>query len=194
MDCPKCKHPNLEGGTLAGSMSVQWCPNCYGIWIPGREYEAWQKEQNQWYNKSEQPQATGTLGIEFTPCAYDSKAALCPEDGHYLSRAKVPFSRVPFYIERCMLCGGIWCDNGEWDILETLGFHTEIDKMFSPNWQAKARVQELASRERQVLTEKLGPDIAGYVLELAEVLADHPHADCAATYILRRAELKRKEI
>ena len=194
MDCPKCKHPNLEGGTLAGSMSVEWCPNCYGIWIPGREYEAWQKEQNQWYNKSEQPQATGTLGIEFTPSAYDSKAALCPEDGHYLSRAKVPFSRVPFYIERCMLCGGIWCDNGEWDILESLGFHTEIDKMFSPNWQAKARVQELASRERQVLTEKLGPDIAGYVLELAEVLADHPHADCAATYILRRAELKRKEI
>jgi Zn-finger nucleic acid-binding protein len=194
VDCPKCKHPDLEGGTLAGSMSVQWCPNCYGIWIPGREYEAWQKEQNQWYNKSEQPQATGTLGIEFTPSAYDSKAALCPEDGHYLSRAKVPFSRVPFYIERCMLCGGIWCDNGEWDILETLGFHTEIDKMFSPNWQAKARVQELASRERQVLTEKLGPDIAGYVLELAEVLADHPHADCAATYILRRAELKRKEI
>jgi Zn-finger nucleic acid-binding protein len=175
-------------------MSVQWCPNCYGIWIPGREYEAWQKEQSEWYNKSEKPQTTGTLGIEFTPCAYDSKAALCPEDGHYLSRAKVPFSRVPFYIERCMLCGGIWCDNGEWDILETLGFHTEIDKMFSPNWQAKARVQELASRERQVLTEKLGPDIAGYVLELAEVLADHPHADCAATYILRRAELKRKEI
>ncbi|MEG4628478.1 zf-TFIIB domain-containing protein [Microcoleus sp. AR_TQ3_B6] len=194
MECPKCKHPNLEGGTLAGSMSVEWCPNCYGIWIPGREYEAWQKEQRQWYNKSDKPQATGTLGIEFTPSAYDSKAALCPEDGHYLSRAKVPFSRVPFYIERCMLCGGIWCDNGEWDILETLGFHTEIDKMFSPNWQAKARVQELASRERQVLTEKLGPDIAGYVLELAEVLADHPHADCAATYILRRAELKRKEI
>ena len=194
MECPKCKHPNLEGGTLAGSMSVEWCPNCYGIWIPGRKYEAWQKEQSEWYNKSEKPQATGTLGIEFTPCAYDSKAALCPEDGHYLSRAKVPFSRVPFYIERCMLCGGIWCDNGEWDILETLGFHTEIDKMFSPNWQAKARVQELASRERQVLTEKLGPDIAGYVLELAEVLADHPHADCAATYILRRAELKRKEI
>ena len=61
-------------------------------------------------------------------------------------------------------------------------------------FRSKARVQELASRERQVLTEKLGPDIAGYVLELAEVLADHPHADCAATYILRRAELKRREI
>ena len=194
MECPKCKHPNLEGGTLAGSMSVQWCPNCYGIWIPGKEYETWQKEHSLWYNKSEKPEATGTLGIEFTPSPYDSKAALCPEDGHYLSRAKVPFSRVPFYIERCMLCGGIWCDNGEWDILESLGFHTEIDKMFSPNWQAKARVQELAARERQVLTEKLGPDIAGYVLELAEVLADHPHADCAATYILRRAELKRREI
>lgn len=193
MQCPKCKHPNLEGGTLAGSMSVSWCPNCYGIWIPGKEYEEWQKNQRLWSLKSEQ-QETGTLGIEFTPSPYDSKAALCPEDGHYLSRAKVPFSRIPFYIERCMLCGGIWCDNGEWDILESLGLHTEIDKMFSPSWQAQARVQELASRERQVLVDKLGTQLAGYVLELAEVLADHPHADCAATYILRKAELKRKGI
>ncbi|TAG88043.1 MAG: hypothetical protein EAZ09_01145 [Oscillatoriales cyanobacterium] len=193
MECPKCKHPNLEGGTLAGSMSVQWCPNCYGIWIPGREYEAWQTSQRQWLLKSDK-RKPGAIPIEFTPSPYDSKAALCPEDGHYLSRAKVPFSRVPFYIERCMLCGGIWLDNGEWDILESLGFHMEIDQMFSPNWQSKARLQELAERERQVLIEKLGPDVAGYVMELAEVLADHPHADCAATYILRKAELKRKEI
>lgn len=193
MECPKCKHPNLDGGTLAGSMSVQWCPNCYGIWIPGREYEAWQTSQRQWLLKSDK-RKPGSIPIEFTPSPYDSKASLCPEDGHYLSRAKVPFSRVPFYIERCMLCGGIWCDNGEWDILENLGFHMEIDQMFSPNWQAKARLQELAERERIVLIEKLGSDVAGYVMELAEVLADHPHADCAATYILRKAELKRREI
>ncbi|MDQ2096353.1 MAG: zf-TFIIB domain-containing protein [Tychonema bourrellyi B0820] len=193
MECPKCKHPNLEGGTLAGSMLVRWCPNCYGIWIPGREYETWQKNQRQWSLKSDK-RKPGAISIEFTPSPYDSKAALCPEDGHYLSRAKVPFSRVPFYIERCKLCGGIWLDNGEWDILESLGFHMEIDQMFSPNWQFKARLQELVERERQVLIEKLGPDVAGYVMELAEVLADHPHADCAATYILRKAELKRREM
>jgi hypothetical protein len=96
VDCPKCKHPNLEGGTLAGSMSVQWCPNCYGIWIPGREYEAWQKEQSEWYNKSEKPQATGTLGIEFTPVPTTAKQRCVPKTVTICRGRKFPSAECPF--------------------------------------------------------------------------------------------------
>lgn len=192
MKCPKCKHDNLEEGILANNrnLAVKWCTECYGIWISSADYGNWQEYQRQWPSKS---QPTGTLGVDFVQSPYDTKAALCPECSNYMSRAKVPFSRTPFYVERCMSCGGIWCDNGEWEMLENLGFHTQIDQMFSSAWQARAREQELAERERQAIVDKLGPELAGYVIELAEVLEDHPFGDFAAAYILRKFESKQKK-
>lgn len=189
MQCPKCKHPELEDGLLF-SMAVKWCPSCSGIWIPAGEYAAWQATMRR---QPVEPAPNGTLGMKIVQSPFDTKAAQCPEDGHYLSRARVSQS-IPFYVERCMCCGGMWSDGGEWEVLQALGLHTIIDQMFSANWQTKMREQELSERERQVIIDKLGQDLAQYIFQLAEVLEEHPHGDCAATYLLRRFEAKRKGV
>ncbi|HLO50504.1 MAG TPA: zf-TFIIB domain-containing protein [Kamptonema sp.] len=191
MQCPKCKHPELEEGMLNNHLSVKWCPNCYGIWMPSKEYQGWQEYQRQWPSKS---QPKGTVSPDFAPSPYDAKAAMCPDDGQYLSRARIPFTKTPVYVERCSVCGGIWCDSGEWEILESMGLHAQIEQLFSSAWQAKARLEELAQRERQGIIDKLGEELSQYVFALAEVLEDHPNGDFAASYILRRFESKRKGI
>lgn len=194
MRCPKCKKADLEDGILEeGNFLVKYCPECFGFLIPRQEYETWQAQVPRW---EPQPEILSDrlerLGENFVPSPYDTKAALCPECQSYLSRSRVSL-KTPFYVERCMKCGGIWCDKGEWEILEALGLHTRLHEMFSTGWQTRIRETSLVLREREALVEKLGQELAQYIFDLAEILETHPYGDFAASYILRRFESKQKQ-
>jgi Zn-finger nucleic acid-binding protein len=126
-----------------------------------------------------------TLDVDYVQSPFDTKAALCPECNCYLARARVGL-KTPFYVERCPNCGGIWCDRGEWDVLEKLGLHTAIEQLFSSEWQARVKEREYAARERQATIDKLGADLAEKVFELAELLEGHPNGDFGVAYLMRR--------
>ncbi len=85
-----------------------------------------------------------------------------------------------------MQCRGIWCDYGEWDILESLGLHTTIEQLFTNEWQTRARSQQFSEQERQATIEKLGSELAQSVFELAEALENHPNGDFGVAYLMRR--------
>lgn len=183
MECPKCKKVTLVDGVLDEKFAVKYCQECKGTWIPASEYEDWQTRQ--FYNPQKADLLSGTLEVDFVQSPFDSKAALCPECRRYLSRAKVNL-KTPFYVERCMYCRGIWCDYGEWDILEELGLHTTIEQLFTNEWQIKSRSRQYFEQERQATIDKLGIELAEHVFELAEALEQHPNGDFAVAYLMRR--------
>jgi Zn-finger nucleic acid-binding protein len=182
VQCPKDKKITLVGSQLAGDLAVQCCPDCKGTWIPATEYEAWQAHQSA---PAEDDALDKVLDVEFVLSPFDAKAALCPECNRYLSRARVGFKKF-FYVERCMNCGGIWCDHGEWDVLEKLGLHTAIQNLFSSEWQTRAREREFSLAERQATIDKLGPELAEQLFNLAELLQKHPNGDFGVAYLMRR--------
>jgi Zn-finger nucleic acid-binding protein len=189
VQCPKCKNVTLLDGVLEGKFAVNYCQECKGTWIPATEYEDWQARQP--YNSSVPNALSGTLDVDFVKSPLDTKAALCPECRRYLSRAKVNL-KTPFYVERCMQCRGIWCDYGEWDILEKLGLHTTIEELFSNEWQTRTREQKFSVQERQATIDKLGSELAGRVFELAELLEKHPNGDFGVAYLMRRVAVNIK--
>ena len=183
MQCPKNKKIELVEGTLADTLKVQCCPDCKGTWIPAEHYASWQAQQPL---QEASLDLMGTdLDINFVQSPLDTRASLCPECNRYLSRARVEV-KPPFYVERCLACGGIWCDRGEWDVLEKLGLHTTIPKLFTTEWQTQVREKQQANREREATIEKLGPEIAERIFELAEVLEQHPNGDFGVAYLMRR--------
>ncbi|NEN91700.1 MAG: zf-TFIIB domain-containing protein [Okeania sp. SIO3H1] len=183
---------DLEDAVLNDNIPVKYCPESKGFWISGKNYEAWLDSLPSWYVPEEI--LPYNQFEDFVPSPFDGKAGLCPECGTYLSRIKINIKQ-PFYIERCLHDGGIWFDNSEeWKILESLGLHTKIHEMFSSRWQAKMRQHQQEMINRQTIIDKLGEEIAEYVFKLADILEDNPHGDCAATYMLRRFENKRKEL
>lgn len=184
MKCPKCKNVSLLDGMLAGNLAVKYCSECKGTWIPAAEYQAWQASQVQ-LSEVDPDALSQTLNVDFVQSPFDTKAALCPECNRYLSRAKVKLKK-PFYVERCLNCEGIWCDYGEWDILSKLGLHTTIERLFSSEWQTKVEKQQQAHKEREATIEKLGPELAARVFELAEVLTKHPNGDFGVAYLMRQ--------
>ena len=186
MQCPKCRKVTLLNGVLDEKFAVMYCQECKGTWIRASEYEAWQARQP--YNPVVPELRSGRLNVDFIKSPFDTKAALCPECKRYLSRAKVNLT-TPFYVERCMYCRGIWCDYGEWDILEKLGLHTTIEQLFSNEWQTRVRSRQYSEQERQATIEKLGSELAERVFELAEVLERHPNGDFAVAYLMRRVSV-----
>ncbi|MBE9039314.1 zf-TFIIB domain-containing protein [Oscillatoriales cyanobacterium LEGE 11467] len=183
MRCPKDNNSTLIDRTLDGGLAVQYCPSTEGQWIRDQEYRAWLENQNA------EPDATlvaqRLTSLEFDPAAEDLKAALCPECGHYLTRAKV-MTRKSFFVERCGKCGGIWCDRGEWEALQMLGLHTRLDELFSGEWQTLVRERQQSDRQREATIDKLGSDLAGRIFDLAEALKAHPNGDFGVAYLMQQ--------
>lgn len=181
MQCPKNKTVELEAGLLSGNLPVKHCPDCKGSWISVDDYKTWQSQQPP-LSRTPLPK---TLDVDYVRSPYDTRAALCPECTHYLARVKIG-SKTPFYVERCVNCGGIWCDYGEWDVLQTLGLHTTIEQLFTSEWQTRVREIEYTEREREATIEKLGTELAAQVFQLAELLENHPNGDFGVAYLMRR--------
>lgn len=190
MKSPKT-NTELEDATLNDSIPVKYCAESEGFWLPAREYENWLSRVPAWYARQTETIPHQFMFTDYVPSPFDSKAGLCPECSIYLARAKVNVKNA-FYVERCNSCGGIWFDPGEWQILEELKLHIRINTLFSSQWQALARQKQQDMTARQTLIDKLGPEVADYVFQLADILAENPEGDCAAAYILKKFEEARK--
>jgi Zn-finger nucleic acid-binding protein len=181
VDCPKDKNTALVDHVLDGGLAAFHCPACGGNWLSGDRYKAWQQQQPQELQNA----APMLMDVPFESSPTDTQAALCPECTHYLSRMKIG-QKHSFYVERCSNCGGIWCDRGEWEVLQKMGLHGSIEQIFSADWKIRIKELEYADRERQATIEKLGEDIAERVFELAELLEHHPNGDFGVAYLMRR--------
>jgi len=179
--CPKDKRGTLVECVLDGELRAMQCSHCGGNWLRGAVYRLWQQNQPQ-----EQQNVLPTrLDVPFEPPITDAQASLCPECQHYLSRVKLG-QKHSFYLERCSNCGGIWCDRGEWEVLQQMGLQASLSYIFSGEWKTRIKALEYAERERQATTDKLGEDISQRLFELAEMLEKHPNGDFGVAYLMRR--------
>ncbi|MBD2110796.1 MULTISPECIES: zf-TFIIB domain-containing protein [Cyanophyceae] len=186
--CPKEGDIDLQDSQLSPGLAVHGCPSCGGSWIPSEHYADWQRQQND----PEEPIRVAVLPLSlstsFQPAALDNRAALCLDCRSYLVRGRITLPQGSFYVERCPNCNGIWCDGGEWEILQQLELQTHIDYIFSADWQAQVRELEHTEREKLATIDKLGPDVAQRVFELADLLEQHPNGDFGVAYLMRRVD------
>ncbi|MEL6762619.1 MAG: hypothetical protein AAFO87_02960, partial [Cyanobacteria bacterium J06607_6] len=63
-----------------------------------------------------------------------------------------------------------------------------LNYIFNDQWQAQVKALDLTIREKAATIEKLGPEIADKIFELATLLEDHPNGDFGVAYLMRRFE------
>lgn len=185
MRCPKETTTEMVPGLLTDGLAVQCCPSCNGNWLSAQSYQRWQ-DLNAGLDAIPAEVLPLTLETSFQPAPLDSRAGLCPECGAYLKRSRVNLQTASFYIERCPLCSGLWCDRGEWKIFQALGLHIQIPIVFQPEWQAHVRKLEQIERQRIAVIDKLGIDIASRIFELGDLLKQHPQGDLGVAYLMRK--------
>ena len=187
MDCPKCKS-ELVNGILSDLLLTKHCRECAGDWISGHNYQVWRSQRP--YTPPNPAVLAQNYHLPYTPSPVDAKTAPCPECARMMARGKISLKQ-PFYLEHCLTCGGIWCDRGEWTVLEQLQLDTNISQIFSSVWQAQVRASHLLELERQAVIDKVGVEMAQRIFDLADVLTKHPTGDFAAAYLMRRFERTR---
>lgn len=186
MRCPKHPQEALISSQLVDGLQTHSCPTCSGSWLGADDYQTWQVGHVDPDLKLENLVVPITQDVDYQPSRYDNRAGLCPSCGFYLVRGRINLSQTAFFIERCPGCKGMWLDDGEWDLLQTLCLNAYIPLLFTDEWQSRVRVAEAEYRERTATASKLGPDIAEKLFELAKLLEDHPNGDFGVAYLMRR--------
>jgi Zn-finger nucleic acid-binding protein len=153
------------------------CSKCDGCWIKGFQYWKWIKTHGETI-----PEKPLELTAEL-PVSDSMKAKVCIECGHLMIKNKVGHG-VPFYLDRCTACGGIWFDKNEWDILKSRNLHDEIHLIFTSAWQADNRTQEHQLKYENSLAEILGEKDYNDLRKMKTLINNHPRKDLLLGYIL----------
>ncbi|HEY8669076.1 MAG TPA: zf-TFIIB domain-containing protein [Tepidisphaeraceae bacterium] len=177
MKCPVCKLPQLLPTPLLENLQGFTCEQCAGTWIRGRDYF-------KWLDGSENIAPAQTAAAPPPDGSTDSlKAKLCPECGHLLRRARVDES-LPFHIDRCTNCGGIWLDRDEWQSLAAAGLHDDLHRIFSESWQAHLQRQQRQQQEESLLRNHLGEADFAELQRIQIWIANHPRRNELHAYLL----------
>jgi Zn-finger nucleic acid-binding protein len=167
MKCPVCKSSYLHSLETEELPQRLVCDDCGGIWIKAFQYWKWLEAHGA--NLPERPSEESTK----LPVADSTKAKLCPECGHILTRRMVGHG-IDFQIDRCGTCGGIWFDKNEWEILKSRNLHDDIHFIFSSAWQHRIiEEQQKKTYEKRIETILGNPDIVK-LKDMKLWIAGHP--------------------
>jgi len=177
MKCPKCENSDL--GKKSFSQPYD-CSECGGIWVRKEDLP---RMNDAVFDSSED------ILCEIT--VHDSKTGICPEGHGIMIRARIE-DEVPFYLERCTACGGIWFDKGEWQRIAGNHFLKHLPDFWSHSWQQRQRKEKDRRHYLQKNEELLGNELFASLTTLAETLKLHPEKSRALAFL--QQEIDRQEI
>jgi len=178
MDCPSCGTHGISLVDLEENLCGFKCRACEGIWVKGFQYWKWLK-----IHGSILPEKPADFTAD-VPVSDTRQAKLCIECGHVMLRNKVGHD-IPFYLDRCSACGGIWFDKNEWEILQSRNLHDEIHLIFTEAWQKDNRKKEHEVTFEKSLAETIGQEEYDRLKSFRSWIKMHPRKDLLIGYILQ---------
>ena len=177
MKCPTCKTNTLSNFELDENLKGYKCNDCEGLWVKGFQYWKWIKSHGETI-----PENSVEITVDL-PMSDSKQAKVCLECGHMMIRNKVGHG-IPFYLDRCSACGGIWFDKNEWKVLKSCNLHDEIHLIFTSAWQADNREKEQQINYEKTLNEILGEKGYDDLRKIKSLINTHPRRDLLIGYIL----------
>lgn len=166
MQCPVCADTFLVPVTIEKGLPANECSRCKGYWLSANQYLAWVK--------AEGPKSVKEKSAKTSPPALDTEdVKVCPECGCLMARFKV-WPDVPFRLDFCGQCNGVWLDHQEWEVLVARGLHGMVNLFFSKPWQKKLRDIEAKQTLDGIYQKKFGLENYTRIKEIRAWLEKHP--------------------
>lgn len=177
MQCPVCKNRTLAAEPWELELQTLRCPQCRGRWIKSYQYWKWRDQHG-----PDLPQRSAEHAAPL-PVNDTGPGKLCPECGRFITHYAIGHD-VPFHLDRCSNCGGIWFDNNEWEILESRNLHDDVHYIFSEVWQAAVIRAERQQSRQQQLESRLGPEDLAELKRTQSWINSHEKADVLLAYLM----------
>ncbi|MFV0388787.1 MAG: zf-TFIIB domain-containing protein [Pyrinomonadaceae bacterium] len=142
MRCPVCNKSSFVEKELEPNLNADVCSICNGVWVTKKRYEEWLATLDAILPRT-LSEETSVKIPEF------ELARLCPTCRRVLIKYEVG-NNIPFKIDRCSSCGGVWLEANEWDILKSRNLHDELDKIFTDKWQEEVRRENVRNTLKQI--------------------------------------------
>lgn len=149
MRCPVCNEENFETKEIEQDLFAEVCSRCQGRWISSKNYDRWLENHGKTVPESSPLEGNGLTIPEF------KLARLCPRCRRILVKYKIG-RNIPFKIDRCGNCAGVWLDQNEWDTLKSRNLHDEINKIFTDHWQEEVEREETRKTLERIYRDKFG--------------------------------------
>ena len=147
MQCPVCRKHTMGPTEAAHELTGQACSGCAGVWIDRTRYESW---------RTRHPADVPATDAPVQLAAAETRGAkVCPSCGRLLLPYRVGHG-LPFSIDYCGGCGGVWCDGGEWEAIKAKGLHGRLHDIVSRDWQAAVRRADVQQSIEQTYARHLG--------------------------------------
>ncbi len=173
MLCPLCQKQTMTAVDFAPDLTGLACSGCLGVWLARGNYDAWRARQ-----PAAQPETATAAQMEFTDT---HQAKLCPECGHLLLPYRVGHG-LPFSIDYCGACGGVWFDRNEWDAIKARNLHYNLHDIVSAHWQTSVRQADVQAAIEQTYRRLLGTAY-GQAAEMRAWLRAQPQKGLILAYL-----------
>jgi Zn-finger nucleic acid-binding protein len=158
---------------LAPGLPGLACSGCSGVWVARASYDAWRAKQPR-----DLPETAGVAELGATDT---HKAKICPQCGHLLLPYRVGHG-LPFSIDYCGACGGVWCDGREWASIKAKNLHDNLHDMVSAHWQSAVRRADVQEAIEATHKRLLG-SAYGKAMEVREWLRHQPQKGLILAYL-----------
>jgi len=171
LSCPTCgADSKLDKVVLEDpGLEVEACSRCEGLSVPAGSYNRWIEVRAESPQRAELP--THHVHLEMKDGPFLRR---CPTCAYILGRYRVG-PDVPFTIDRCHNCGGIWLDAHEWDVLKAARLHERLLAIFTTEWQQDIRRREADEKEEAWRRRVLGDDGYARLISFEEWAHSHPN-------------------
>jgi Zn-finger nucleic acid-binding protein len=149
MKCP------VDGGTLLrvrldAALPAFQCGSCAGHWVRFGDYLGWREQQ-----PADVPERPASGSRSEPEPREGGGVRRCPDCAALLTRYRIGHG-VPFSLDQCGRCNGIWLDGHEWEALRERGLHDDLNRVFGPGWQHEVRTEEERNRTDAQFSRQLG--------------------------------------
>ncbi len=176
MNCPICRTDRFVKMEIEPKLTVDFCQGCRGKWISNDNYQEWLEYQGP--RLLEIPE----LDIPELTAPEIEVARLCPVCRRILSKYKVG-RELPFMIDRCGNCSGVWLEDKEWETLKNKNLHDELDRIFTDQWQEEVARESARNHLMSVYQQKFGAEDFKKIREFKAWMENHEKGDEIFAYI-----------
>lgn len=150
LNCPVDKDAELLRTELEPNLSSFSCCECEGHWIRGKEYWPWVERHRTQYAERLHEDESLTLAEPAIPID-------CPECRFRMIKYLVGRG-LPFTVDHCTGCKGIWLDRNEWEALKKRNLHDDLHGIFTEFWQAGAKREQRKKKFQQIYVDRFGEE------------------------------------